>query len=261
MSSRLWLSLSEIMRGPCQRTKPPGGVSPDGFATVNPDVGNVRRDHAIAFACIDNETRSLSLMSAPRVNSGTASQSPVLLIGEGIFPQQKTGVSTIVSTIENPSPIDWDMARRHFESGVSLRNIADLVGASSSGVAKHAKRHRWQRTRKACAPKCAPPTTKAERLSFRISPLIEHAAFEVPVLASKGRQIILSLMDELERETANSVTLSALIEGETAEEKTGNRRRLLEKAASLPVRDGDEKSRDRADSAHDGAWQEGASAA
>jgi hypothetical protein len=52
---------------------------PDGFATVNPYVGNVRRNHAIAFACIDNETRSLSLMSAPRVNSGTASQSPVLL--------------------------------------------------------------------------------------------------------------------------------------------------------------------------------------
>jgi hypothetical protein len=35
-------------------------------------LGNVRHDHTIAFACIDNETRALSLMMALRVNSGTA---------------------------------------------------------------------------------------------------------------------------------------------------------------------------------------------
>jgi hypothetical protein len=35
-------------------------------------LGNVRHDHTIAFACIDNETRALSLMTALRVNSGTA---------------------------------------------------------------------------------------------------------------------------------------------------------------------------------------------
>jgi hypothetical protein len=128
------------------------------------------------------------------------------------------------------------MARRHFESGASLRNIADLVGASSSGVAKHAKRHRWQRTRKAGAPNCAPTTTKAEHLSFRISPRIEQAAFEVPTLASKGRQIILLLMDELETETANPVLLAELIDAETDCERTAIRRRLLQKAVSLPVR-------------------------
>lgn len=55
-------------------------------------------------------------------------------------------------------------------------------------------------------------------------------------LVEKGRGLILNLMAELEVENANVNMLAELVEIETAEDRGVHRRRILEKALSLPTR-------------------------
>lgn len=132
-------------------------------------------------------------------------------------------------TEEENSP-DWQQIGEAYSTEtLSIRALAKKFGVSDTAVRKEAKKRGWTRPapesaacEPQCEPGCEPPANYSEATARSM------AAAPTSTLVARGRNIILSLMDELEFLNRNHQTLAALVEDYiNGEKEDGIRAKLL----------------------------------
>lgn len=117
------------------------------------------------------------------------------------------------------------------------REIARIDGSvTETAIRKRAKKEGWERPEPEPEIGRVLPTPPAERDMTFVAAEPRNMQSDSGSLVDKGRGLILALMAELEVENANIHMLAELVEIETAEDRGPHRRRILEKALSLPTR-------------------------
>jgi hypothetical protein len=143
------------------------------------------------------------------------------------------------------SNIDWEAIEREYRAGqLSVREIAQQHGVSHTAINKRAKAEGWLRN---LAQKVREEVSN-RLVSTEVSSAQAREAVETAVRrgvevvrqhrGSLGRmhRIAELMMAELEHGTENAGEIEALIEAETAEDRSANRRNAMLKAVSLPSR-------------------------
>jgi transposase len=142
-----------------------------------------------------------------------------------------------METVEGNSS-DRNRARIEFEEkGKSLRKIGAMFGVSHTAVKKWVVAGKWKRSAKVETterkPRCK-PVDAPELAPPQIDPVVLSATMKY--LTSRGRNIGLALMAELEFLNGHALTLSELVEAAFNGEKDGSIRAKLLKALDHETR-------------------------
>jgi hypothetical protein len=142
-----------------------------------------------------------------------------------------------METIEGNSS-DRNLARIEFEkNGKSLRKIGALFGVSHTAVKKWVVAGKWKRSTKVETterkPRCK-PVDAPESAPPQIDPVVLSATMKY--LTSRGRNVGLALMVELEFLNEHALTLSELVEATFNGDKDGSTRAKLLKALDHETR-------------------------
>ena len=142
---------------------------------------------------------------------------------------------------------DWEAIEREYRAGqLSVAEIGRTYGISHPAILKRAKRDGWQRdlSQKVKQAVTARLVTDGVTDSNAREAVETAAARGVAIVRhhrhaiSRGRDLTLRLLDELDATTTNVGQLQELIEEATAGDKTAQRRNAMMRAVELPSRAG-----------------------
>lgn len=136
-----------------------------------------------------------------------------------------------MQTKDKPGP-DWAAIEAEYtKTSKPVREIARWFSISDTAIRKKAKAEGWKRNEPASS-HCEPAAIVA------VPAVITAAASDVGSIISRGRNLVVRLMDELEAATTHIGELETMIETVTAGDKDPRARNALYKAVDLPVRAG-----------------------
>lgn len=136
---------------------------------------------------------------------------------------------------------DWEAVEREYRTGqLSVREIGRLHGLSHTAISKHARQEGWTQNLEArVRAEVATRLVSSEVATGNADQAVDEAANRVIALVREhrqdigsARQLVASLVAELQDASDSIAEIETAIEAET----DSSRRRLMQKAVSLPAR-------------------------
>jgi hypothetical protein len=143
------------------------------------------------------------------------------------------------------SDADWEAVEREYRAGqLSTREIGRIHGVSHTAVSKRAKKEGWTQNLAArVREEVATRLVSNEVATANARQVVEEAATRVIALVREhrrdigsARQLVATLVTELQEASENVGEIEAGINDETANDQGSNRRKMMLKAVSLSTR-------------------------
>ena len=123
---------------------------------------------------------------------------------------------------------EWDRIELEYLAGeASIREIADRHELSEGAIRKRAKAEKWVRAVR------KPQKVRTSPEPRSTAPETPPAPVDAAVIAERGRQLVGRMLDELDATTTHAGELEELIELETADDRSSQRRDGMLGAISL----------------------------
>ena len=142
--------------------------------------------------------------------------------------------------------IDWEAIEREYRTTqLSVREIAKYHGISHVAIIARAKKDAWQRDLSAAIRGKVTTRLVTDDVTVVVTTdqIIENATARAVQIVrehrasiGRGQRLALALFGELEEASENREEIDGAIEDETADDKNGKRREMMQRAVALPSR-------------------------